>query len=71
MQSCGMNTQNQIKRTLSEPEHVEYVRGLLEINEVQHRNELAQRVCEQFGLYDARGRAQRGGCVKALRDLEA
>lgn len=66
-----MNTQNQIKRTLSEPEHVEYVRGLLEINEVQHRNELAQRVCEQFGLYDARGRAQRGGCVKALRDLEA
>lgn len=66
-----MNTQNQIKRTLSEPEHVEYVRGLLESNEIQHRNELAQRVCEQFAFYDARGRAQRGGCVKALRDLEA
>ena len=66
-----MKTQNQIKRTLSEPTHVEYVRGLLGSNEIRHRNELAQRVCEQFGFYDARGQAQRGGCVKALRELES
>lgn len=69
--SCGMNTQNQIKRTLSEPTSIEYIRGLLESNEIRHRNELAAIVCEQFGFYDARGHAQRGGCVKALRELEA
>jgi len=66
-----MKTQNQIKRTLSEPMRIEYVRGLLERNEIRHRNELAERVCEQLGFYDARGQAQRGGCVKALRELEA
>jgi len=66
-----MNTQNQIKRALSEPTSVEYVRGLLESNEILHRNELAEIVCEHFGFYDARALAQRGGCVKALRELEA
>ena len=66
-----MNTQNQIKRTLSEPTSIEYVRGLLESNEILHRSELAEVVCEQFGFYDARGQAQRGGCLKALRELEA
>lgn len=66
-----MNTQNQIKRTLSEPMSVEYVRGLIESNEVPHRNRLAEVVCKHFGFYDARGHIQRGGCVKALRDLEA
>ena len=69
--SCGMKTQNQIKRTLSEPTKVEYIRGLVESNEISHRNELAQIVCEQFGFYDARGQVQQGGCVKALRELEA
>ena len=66
-----MKTQNQIKRTLSVPVGIEYVRGLLGSNEIRHRNELAERVCRQFGFYDARGQAQRGGCVKALRELEA
>jgi hypothetical protein len=66
-----MNTQNQIKRSLSETTSVEYVRGLLESNEILHRNELAEVVCEHFGFYDARGHVQRGGCVKALRELEA
>ena len=27
--------------------------------------------CEKFGFYDARGRPQRAGCMKALRTLEA
>jgi len=66
-----MNTQNQIKRTLSEPTSIEYVCNLLERNEILHRSELATRVCEQFVFYDTRGQAQRSGCLKALRELEA
>jgi hypothetical protein len=66
-----MNTQNQIKRKLSEPAAIKYVAGLLEVNEFVHRSELADFLCEQFGFYDARGQEQRDGCVKALRELEA
>jgi hypothetical protein len=66
-----MNTQNQIKRTLSESTSIEYVCGLLDSNEILHRSELATRVCEQFVFYDTRGQAQRSGCLKALRELEA
>ena len=66
-----MNTQNQIKRTLSEPTSIEYVCNLLESNEILHRSELATQVCEQFVFYDPRGQAQRSGCLKALRELEA
>jgi hypothetical protein len=69
--TVGMNTQNQIKRSLSESTSVDYVRGVLESNEILHRNELAEVVCEHFGFYDARGCIQRSGCVKALRELEA
>ena len=35
-----------------------------------HRTGLAGRVCEEFGFFDARGRAQVGGCLAALRALE-
>lgn len=48
-----------------------YIGRLLEHNDILHRSELAARVCEQFGFYDARGQAQRSGCLKALRELEA
>lgn len=65
-----MKTQNQIKRTLSGGEQIEYIRKLLENKGVRHRNELAARVCEHFGFYDARGKMQLGGCVKALRELD-
>lgn len=34
------------------------------------RTQLAEAVCERFGFYDARGRAQVAGCLKALRALE-
>ena len=68
---CGMKTQNQIKRTLSRPDEVAYIRGLLESNQDFHRTELAGAVCERFGLYDAGGRPQLSGCLKALRELEA
>jgi hypothetical protein len=66
-----MNTQSQIKRTLLEPTSIEYVRELLKSNDFLNRSELATRVCEQFGFHDARGQAQRSGCLKALRELEA
>ena len=66
-----MNTQNQIKRTLTEPASIEYVCELLESKEIHHRSELAGHVCKQFGFYDVRGKEQRGGCLKALRELEA
>lgn len=66
-----MDTQNQIKRTLSKPGSIVYVRGLIESNQALHRSELAARVCEQFGFHDVRGQAQHSGCLKALRELEA
>ena len=66
-----MHTQNLIKQTLSAPANIATVCRLLQSNTLGHRSELAARVCERFGFYDPRGRAQRGGCLKALRELEA
>lgn len=67
-----MNVQNQIKRALSRPESIEYVRGLLEEDEECFtRTELAEVVCEEFGFQDPRGQNQLGGCLKGLRELEA
>lgn len=65
-----MHSQSQIKRTLSTPVAVAYVAGLLDSGEFIHRSELADFVCEQCGFHDARGHAQRDGCLKALRELE-
>jgi Domain of unknown function (DUF4338)/Transposase DNA-binding/Transposase Tn5 dimerisation domain len=61
---------HQIKRTLSTPTCIGYVRELLAGKAVRHRTELALRVCEQFRFYDPRGEVQLGGCLKALRELE-
>ena len=66
-----MKTQNQIKRTLSRPAEAAYIRWLLESNPDFHRSDIAGAVCERFGLYDARGRPQISGTLKALRQLEA
>ena len=66
-----MEGQNQVKRTLSAPASIEYVRGLLESNENLTRNELAGIVCKRFGFFDARDQEQVSGCLKALRELEA
>ncbi|MEA3291515.1 MAG: IS4 family transposase [Pseudomonadota bacterium] len=71
MHSYGMNTQNQIKRTLSESTRIEYVCDLLERKEILHRSELAARVCERFGFHDPGGQPQHSGCLKALRELAA
>jgi hypothetical protein len=66
-----MKTQNQIKRRLSEPRNLQQIRELLERKRFLSRNELARAVCEQFEFYDTRGQGQLGGCLKALRELEA
>ncbi len=67
-----MFAQNQIKRTLSQPPAIAYVAGLLNADgEFVHRTELADFLCEEFDFHDARGHAQRDGCLKALRELEA
>src|SRR5450631_2721724 len=66
-----MFSQSQIKRTLSQPVAIAYVADLLDSGEFIHRNELAEFLCEEFGFQDARGDLQLGGCVKALRELEA
>jgi hypothetical protein len=65
-----MQRQNQIKRTLSQPESIEAIRGLLEGGEHASRASLAQAVCRRFGFLDTRMRTQKAGCVKALRELE-
>jgi hypothetical protein len=64
-------SQNQIKRTLSQPVAISYVAELLDSGDFLHRTELAEFLCEEWGFQDARGELQRGGCVKALRELEA
>jgi len=65
-----METQNQIKRTLSQPEAIEYVRSILSITQNITRTELANQLCDKFGFFDPRGERQSAGCRKALRELE-
>ena len=64
-------SQNQIKRTLSHPAAISSVAGLLDGGEFIHLTELAEFLCEEWRFEDARCDLQLGGCVKALRELEA
>ena len=65
-----MKVQNQIKRVLSEHSSIEIIRGLLSEDADAYRSVFADAVCQHFGFYDARGRVQRSGCIKVLRELE-
>ena len=65
-----MERQNQIKRTLSSPEGLVRLQSILHESGAAHRTALAVRVCTAFGFMNARGQAQRSGCLKALRELE-
>lgn len=65
-----MELQNQIKRTLSLPESIEYVSSLLADTDNITRTELADQLCEKFEFFDLLGGKQRAGCMKALRELE-
>jgi hypothetical protein len=66
----GMNTQNQIKRTLEQTAAIETIRLTLEDQAITNRTQLADRLCEHFDLRDPRGHLQRAGCLRALRELE-
>jgi hypothetical protein len=63
-----MTTQNEVKRTLRERDEV--VRGWLGEWTGKSRTAVADEVCARLGFRDARGRVQRGSCLKALRELE-
>jgi len=65
-----METQNQIKRQLSQPEAIAHVRKLLHTSGNLTITKLADELCEWFGFYNPLGQRQRSGCVKALRELE-
>ena len=65
-----METQNQIKRTLSQPEAIKQINSILDDNDNIKRTKLADIVCDQFNFFDPRGERQRCGCLKALRELE-
>ncbi|MHB1951898.1 MAG: IS4 family transposase [Acidiferrobacteraceae bacterium] len=65
-----MTGQSQIRRRLSQPESIKRVRQHIAERPGMHRSELADRLCDEFGFVDARGRRQHSGCVKALRVLE-
>jgi hypothetical protein len=66
-----MKRQNQIKRTLTQPENLDYLCELIKTGKYSTRKSLIAVVCEHFGFFDPRGQAQHGGCIKALRNLEA
>ena len=65
-----MAGQNQILRCLSQAESIARVRQLTAENPTIPRTQLADRVCDEYGFVDPRGRRQSGGCLKALRVLE-
>jgi hypothetical protein len=65
-----MNTQNLIKRKLAQPESITVIRQILETYDNLSRSSIAERVCEHLKLFNARGKPQRIGCLRALRELE-
>lgn len=66
-----MESQHQIKRTLSHADSIATVQALLASEAFAHRSAVAMAVCERFGFFDPGGRPQCASCVKALRELEA
>ncbi len=68
-----MEAQNQIKRTLTQPENVEQIRTFLASDEASSspRNAVADEICRRFGFFDPLGHPQRSTCLRALRELEA
>lgn len=65
-----MLVQNLIKKTLTQETNLGTVREMLAEGGSLHRSAFADKVCEKFGFHDGTGKAQRGGCLKALRILE-
>ena len=65
-----METQNQIKRTLKQPEVIEYICNILDTNDTISRTQLADNLCGHYNFFDPLGNKQSAGCIKALRELE-
>ncbi len=65
-----METQNQIKRTLTQPEAIEHINNILDTNANINRTRLTDKICDFFNFFDPRGNRQRTGCLNALRKLE-
>lgn len=65
-----METQNQIKRTLTQPEAIEKINNILDTNDNINLTKLADKLCDHFNFFDPGGNRQRSGCLKALRKLE-
>jgi hypothetical protein len=65
-----MQHQNQIKRTLAQPESIDIVRMALTSNIHKNRTSLSKTLCQHFNFSDALGKHQLGGCNNALRELE-
>ena len=66
----SMETQNQIKRTLSRSDAIEYVKNILAASDSINRAQLADHLCDQFQFFDFLKQRQQSSCLKALRELE-
>ena len=65
-----MNKQNQIKRTLSQPDSIKYIIGQLEPVDKASRTQLADELCVHFNFFAPHGDKQSASCLKALREWE-
>jgi hypothetical protein len=54
-----METQNQIKRTLEQPEVIEYICNILDNNDTISRTQLADNLCGHYNFFDPLGNKQR------------
>lgn len=62
----GMLPLSQIRRTLGGAASTERILDILATEEFMSRGAPGQRICEEFGVADARGRWQLVGCLRAL-----
>ena len=65
-----MYQQSRILERVSDAMGEARVRFLMAAESFANRTALGRRVCEEFGSYDALGRPQQAGCMKALRTLD-
>jgi len=47
-----METQNQIKRTLTQPEAIEKINNILDTSDNINRTKLADKLCDHFNFFD-------------------
>ncbi len=66
-----MKTDDIIEERLGQNDAIEQIGKLLGNGSRLLRKALARDLCDRFNFYDEQGRRQTGGCLKALRALEA